>query len=83
MQEQTKWRFILVYGILLWGYPVGLLTRSIDLFEPAIQLPRFASAAEVAIFLAIWTVAGVVFGGWMWHAQKSATEQHEEAQTSA
>ena len=72
---ESKWGFILVRGVLFWGYPTGLFAESIDLFQPEVHLPRFASAAEVAIFLAIWTTAGIVFGGWLWRENKEQTDQ--------
>lgn len=67
-----KWRFILVRGVFLWGYPVGLLAETVDLFELAVHWPRFESAADAAVFLVIWTLAGALYGWWLWRARASS-----------
>jgi hypothetical protein len=78
MEKESKWRFILFRGVLLWGYPAGLVAKSIELFPPAVHLPRFASMAEVAIFSIVWAVGGIVFGSWMWHQKEGSCELNEE-----
>jgi len=61
-----KWRYVLVHGVLLWGYPVGLLVSVVDLFPPAIHAPDIDSGLEGVSLLLAWTVAGILFGIWRW-----------------
>ncbi|WP_103030278.1 hypothetical protein [Salinibacter altiplanensis] len=77
MQTDSKWSFILVRGVFFWGYPTGLIGKSIELSPPGLHLPRFGSGTEVAIFLTIWTIAGAAFGAWMWHRRSTEDPVHE------
>jgi len=56
-----------------------LIAKSIELFPPAVHVPTFDSLVEVAIFLVVWTVGGIVFGSWMWHQREKSRKPHEEA----
>jgi uncharacterized membrane protein YidH (DUF202 family) len=78
MEKESRWRFILFRGVFLWGYPTGLIAKSIELFPPSVHLPRFTSLAEVAIFLIVWAVGGIAFGTWMWNQKKKSCELHHE-----
>jgi len=75
--SDRKWYVILVQGILFWGYPTGLIGKSIELSPPGLHLPRFGSGTEVAIFLTTWTIAGAAFGAWMWHRRSTEAPVRE------
>lgn len=78
MQTDSKWSFILVRGVLFWGYPTGLIAKSIELSPPGLHRPQFESLTEVALFLVIWTVAGAVFGGWMRNGRSTGHQPRED-----
>ncbi|WP_157621534.1 hypothetical protein [Salisaeta longa] len=72
MEKESKWKFVLYHGVLLWGYPSGLFAKSIELSPLGVHLPTFDSLVEGAIFLVVWTVSGIAFGSWMWyHREKN------------
>ncbi|WP_263788193.1 hypothetical protein [Salinibacter grassmerensis] len=79
MQTDSKWSFILIRGVLFWGYPTGLIAKSIELWPPGLHLPRFGSLTEVVIFMAIWTVGGAAFGRWMWGKRSTTDRPREDA----
>ena len=79
MAKESKWKFVLSRGVLLWGYPTGLIAKSIELSPLAVHLPTFDSLVEVAIFLVVWTVSGIAFGSWLWHQKEKSRKFDEEA----
>lgn len=71
MIRSHKWRFVLLYGVLLWGYPTGLITRTITLFPPSLHRPTFTSLADVILSFVLWTLGGIAFGLVMWRARRN------------
>ena len=66
-RNREKWRYVVLYGVLGWGYPVGVISHSVDLFAwpPSLHAPA-DSFVEGGLLLGVWTVAGVLFGLWAW-----------------
>ena len=65
--NRAKWRYVALYGVLGWGYPVGAIAHSVDLFAwpPSLHAPA-DSLLEGGALIGVWTVAGVLFGLWTW-----------------
>jgi hypothetical protein len=71
--NRDKWRHVLLYGVLGWGYPVGMIVHSVDLFAwpPSLHVPA-DSFVEGGLLLGVWTVAGVLFGLWTWDRARAS-----------
>ena len=64
-----KRKFVVAYGVCLWGIPVGLVTTLVDAERNGVNW------AHIGIAAICWLIAGVFFGLWMWHSSEKGYER--------
>jgi hypothetical protein len=73
-----KGRFILVSGVLAWGFPMFLLTTFVVNRKSWGEL----TAGEITGRAVIWILGGIAFGWWIWRSSEKKylnyMEEHYE-----
>jgi hypothetical protein len=65
-------KFTLIYGVLLWGVPVGILwTLSILIF-----FPSGAWLSTMVIALIVFPIGGITFGRLLWQYAENNYQNH-------
>lgn len=60
----SRWKFILIHGVIYWGLPVWVLTRFIDML---LEKKTFSHDFELWYFsLPVWMLSGLLFGWLLW-----------------
>ena len=62
-------KFILIYGIVYWGIPVGIIMVLFNGWRFGFSVPRIVTACIT------WPIAGVVYGFFMWHMMEKKYQQ--------
>ncbi|MGH6814307.1 MAG: hypothetical protein ACREC6_01235 [Hyphomicrobiaceae bacterium] len=67
-RQQGRRRFILVYGVLGWGVPTGILFSLASwFFDPNLNVMVAAPLAMI-----VFPIGGILWGRWMWHVGERA-----------
>ncbi len=65
-RKMGRTRFVVVYGIIFWAIPVGVIMNLITGWLDGFSASRIITSAI------IWPITGIVFGAIMWKkAEKS------------
>jgi len=66
VRRRRRWHFLWIHGALGWGVPVAAWTIAWDWWHRWRESGALPPVTRIAISLAIFIVAGLFWGAWMW-----------------
>ena len=75
-REKGVVRFILLRGLLAWGLPMFLIMTFL------VNKTRLEDVAQLASAAVVWSIGGLIFGGWMWTASEKRFRQQSNGDST-